>query len=223
MKPLPTIKIVRHAESILNVGMVKHQDQPNHTITITPDGHDQAYKAGGRLGANFINNSLIYCSPYTRTRQTLEGILDGSLGVGSRKPKIYEDPSLREMDFGYEDPEAQKPVRNKEGYFWYRYNGGESPADCYDRADAFIASMWRQYDRKPQENILIVTHGIMVRCLVMRFLHLTVEQWTAIDNPENCDIVTIREVPPLSDIMGIPPAVQDFRSGKWMVSGLRMR
>jgi hypothetical protein len=39
----------------------------------------------------------------------------------------------REVDHGYEDLQAQEAKRERHGWFYYRFNGGESPADCYDR------------------------------------------------------------------------------------------
>lgn len=35
------------------------------------------------------------------------------------------------------------------------------------------------------------THGLAIRCFVMRFFHLTVEQFESMMNPKNCDVITI--------------------------------
>ena len=43
----------------------------------------------------------------------------------------------------------------------------------------------------PAEVALVVTHGLTIRCFVMRFLHLRVEDFDRIDNPDNCDVVTL--------------------------------
>lgn len=63
--------------------------------------------------------------------------------------------------------------------------------------------------------MLIITHGLTIRCFVMRFLHLTVEQFDTMDNPANCDIITL----------GPKEVVEQplFCSAKWGVSGLRTR
>jgi broad specificity phosphatase PhoE len=172
------IKLVRHAFSMLNAKMIKHQDMPNHLIPIVSDiGKKQAIDAGKLIGKEFIKEAILYQSPYLRTRQTMNFLLEGAGFLENEKtPKVYEDPRLREVDFGYGDPEEQKPIREKEGYFWYRMNGGESAADCYDRVSTFLDSMMRQVERKPgwngsKRNVLIVTHGLIIRCFVMRFLH----------------------------------------------------
>lgn len=223
------IKLVRHAYSMLNAGLVKHQDMPNHQIPIVePLGIEQAMNAGKTIGKAYLSEALVYCSPYLRTRQTMSHLLVGAGFDESNKPKVYEDPRLREVDFGYGDPESQKPKRKLEGYFWYRMDGGESAADCFDRTSDFLDSMMRQLERKQEpyinnagnvdmknRNVLIVTHGLIIRCFVMRFLHLTVEQYDSTDTCGNCDIITIA---PREQIVN-----PQFTCGKWAVEGLTMR
>jgi broad specificity phosphatase PhoE len=141
-------------------------------------------------------------------------------GLGSHPPKIYEDPRLREIDHGYNHPNAQKASREKEGWFWYRFDGGESPADCYDRAAGFISSMYRQLKRKPgpggsQKDVVIVTHGMMVMTFVMRFMHLSVEEFETLDVPPNCSVVTIGP----KELIG----ERQFETRKWAVTGLKLR
>lgn len=65
-------------------------------------------------------------------------------------------------------------------------------------------------------NVLIVTHGLTIRCFVMRFMHLTVEQFENLANPKNCDIITIEPALYMTE-------KPQFVSGKWGVSGLRFR
>jgi broad specificity phosphatase PhoE len=119
------------------------------------------------------------------------------------------------MEPGYEDYEAQHHKRKVHGWFYYRFHGGESPADCYDRTSSFLESLMRQVERKNAVRALVVTHGLTLRCFVMRFLHLTVEQFDAMANPSNCDIVTIARKENIADPM--------FTTGRWAVSGLRRR
>ena len=72
----------------------------------------------------------------------------------------------------------------------------------------------RQVERKHSERVLIVTHGLTIRCFVMRFLHLTVEDFEKIQNPDNCDIVTLAD----RSTLEAPP----FTWGQWGVAGLRL-
>lgn len=54
--------------------------------------------------------------------------------------------------------------------------------------------------------------GLTIRCFVMRFLHLSVEQFDAVANPDNANVVTIQH--------GEQPDSM-FSTGKWSVAGLR--
>jgi broad specificity phosphatase PhoE len=71
----------------------------------------------------------------------------------------------------------------------------------------------RSLQKTDSRQALIVTHGLALRVFVMRFLHLTVEQFDEIANPQNTDIVTISYAKNLRDCL--------FISGKWGVEGLR--
>jgi broad specificity phosphatase PhoE len=209
-----TIKLVRHGESEANVGRVSSLDVGDHHIPLSELGATQAIDAGKSIGAEFLDNALVYASPYRRTRETLAGILQGA-GVAKDALRIYEDPRLREVEHGYEEVAAQEELRKVHGWFYYRFRGGESPADCYDRTSNFLESMMRQAERKHADRVLIVTHGLTIRCFVMRFLHLSVEEFDALGNPKNCAVVTIADKSKLASCQ--------FSSGSWGVEGLSMR
>ncbi|HEX4514982.1 MAG TPA: histidine phosphatase family protein [Polyangiaceae bacterium] len=209
-----TIKLVRHGESEANVGRVSSLDIGDHAIPLSENGSKQALEAGRTIGQAFLDGALVYTSPYRRTRQTLAGILEGA-GVAKDGVRVYEDPRLREVEHGYEEVAAQEELRKVHGWFYYRFRGGESPADCYDRTSNFLESMMRQAERKSADRVLIVTHGLTIRCFVMRFLHSSVEEFDRLANPQNCAIVTIAERAKL--------AACQFSSGSWGVEGLAMR
>jgi broad specificity phosphatase PhoE len=180
---------------------------------LTDTGHQQAQRAGTVIGAPFVHQALVYSSPFLRTRQTLAGVLAGA-GPGVAPYRVYEDPRLREVEHGYSEVEAQRAMQKTHGKFYYRFRGGESPADCYDRASNFLENMMREVDRKGIERVLIVTHGLMIRCFVMRFFWLSVEQFEMISNPHNCGVITIGARREMSHA--------DFRTSNWGVSGMRL-
>jgi broad specificity phosphatase PhoE len=210
-----TIKLVRHGESDANIGKVTSQDFGDHAIPLSERGHEQAREAGRRIGHAFLDRALIYASPYRRTRETLAGVLEGAGTTSAELGRVYEDPRLREVEHGYEDVATQNELRQRHGWFYYRFRGGESPADCFDRASTFLDSMMRQVERKQSERVLVVTHGLFIRCFVMRFLHLSVEDFDGLANPRNCDVVTLAEKTTLDSPL--------FTSGRWGVSGLALR
>ncbi len=208
------IKLVRHGQSAANTGEVVPAEVGDHTVALTALGREQAREAGRRIGPAFLDGALAYCSPFRRARETMAGLVDGA-GVPREKVRVFEDPRLREVEHGYADVQSQEPLRRTHGWFYYRFRGGESPADCYDRTSGFLESLMRQAERKQADRVLVVTHGLTIRCFVMRFLDLTVEQFDTMANPANCDVVTL----------GPTDAVEQplFSSGRWGVSGLRLR
>lgn len=212
------IKICRHGQSKQNTGELDLMKVGDHRIELTDIGKEQSRKVG-RENADFLRypGTVIYSSPYVRVRQTVDNVLIGAgllLHGAERQMRVFEDPQLREVEHGYKSIDDQLFLRAIHGWFYYRYEGGESPADCYDRAASFIESMMRQISRKPEiRKVFIVTHGLTTRLLVMRFLHLTVEQFESLANPHNCDVITLAHIDKLSD--------PQFVKGKWGVMGLR--
>lgn len=209
------IMILRHAESTSNT----HEQDPlevgDHNIALTENGIVQAVEAGKFIGAAVLRQAIVYKSPYKRTRQTWEYLRKGAEIEDSDTLGLYEDPRLRELDHGYENVEEKEALRQIHGWFYYRFPGGESPAEVFDRMCTFLESMKRQVRRKNPEHVLIVSHGVTIRCLVMRFMHLKVEDYDRLSNPKNCSMITIAPAKELEN--------SQFTSGKWGVVGLRFR
>jgi broad specificity phosphatase PhoE len=211
------IKLVRHGQSQANVNEVDSTHMGDHNVHLTQTGIRQAELAGHRIltrDCYFFDDALLYQSPYTRTRETMTHLL--SACPPGTLTRVYEDPRLREVEWGYDKPEGHgdyvDEMRETHGKFYYRIEGGESPADCFDRISTFLETLMRQIQRKKAERILIVSHGLTIRCFVMRFMHLTIEQFDEIKNPKNCDIVTITN----ETIAG------QFSCRQWRVQGLRL-
>jgi Phosphohistidine phosphatase SixA len=274
------IKLVRHGLSMQNTNEVDSRNIGDHLIPLDETGHAPARKAGRIVGADFIEDALLYCSPYLRTRQTFANVLigagiarraqfaeiddlcalarlaneegrkartkgsrkkvDAKAGKGIDQPNLtmlaaqsgwlseilsevcvasgmryLEDPRLREVEHGLGDVAEQEVLRKIHSYFYYRLaDGGESPADGYNRTCTFLDSMARQAERKKKKKAMIVMHGLKIREFVMRYLHLKVEDFDRMQNPKNCDIVTIG---PADEIEN--PA---FTNGKYAVTGIRL-
>ncbi|NEQ97048.1 MAG: histidine phosphatase family protein [Cyanothece sp. SIO2G6] len=209
-----TIKLLRHGESLANVVGDDQLALADHQIPLTETGITQARAVGETLGAEYLQDALIYTSPFLRTRQTLTALLEGA-NLAPSQVLVREDPRLREVEHGYSDVKGQYCLIETYGHFYYRYQGGESPADCYDRVSSFLASFVRNIKKTSSKRALIVTHGLALRVFVMRFMHLTVEQFDLIANPRNADIITIANVQELDKDNCL------FISGKWGVEGLR--
>ena len=96
-----------------------------------------------------------------------------------------------------------------------RMEESASSADCYDRVSGFIDSMFRQCERKETTDVLLVTHGLTIRCFVMRFLHLDVSDFEKMANPVNASVITVAR--------NLDDAEPAFSRGKWKVSNLHAR
>jgi broad specificity phosphatase PhoE len=208
------IKLVRHGQSAANTGEVVPAEVGDHTVALTALGREQAREAGRRIGPAFLDGALAYCSPFRRARETMAGVLAGA-GAAAGAVRVFEDPRLREVDHGYACVAAQEGMRRTHGWFYYRFNGGESPADCYDRTSGFLESLMRQATRKGAERVLVVTHSLTIRCFVMRFLHLTVEDFDRMAGLANGAVVTLARREELESPV--------FTSGRCGVVGLPLR
>lgn len=106
--------LIRHGQSEGNRNRNIHQFIADHRISLTPEGWLQAEDAGRRLKAVLRKDDSIriFTSPYRRTRETTEGILrtltadddDGASPFQRDDIKVYEEPRLREQDFGNFQP-----------------------------------------------------------------------------------------------------------------------
>jgi broad specificity phosphatase PhoE len=195
--PLPRrIFFIRHGESQANVDLAIHASVPDHKISLTERGHAQAREAGQRL-RQLIGDSpvAVYVSPFLRARQTCAGICDAF--PNGQIQRVREDPRIREQEHGnYSTPEdfARIDVERKNfGIFFYRIPNGESGADVYDRATGFLDTLYRDFEREDYPpNVIVVSHGLTLRLVLMRWLHWTVEEFERSKNPENCQFFELR-------------------------------
>ncbi|KAK4122624.1 phosphoglycerate mutase-like protein [Parathielavia appendiculata] len=201
------IILIRHAQSEGNKNRDIHQTIPDHRVKLTQEGWQQAYEAGRRLRAMLRADDTLhfFTSPYRRTRETTEGIL-ATLTSDDPEPspfkrnniKVYEEPRLREQDFGNFQPcsaemERMWQERADYGHFFYRIPNGESAADAYDRISGFNESLWRQFGEDDFASVcVLVTHGLMSRVFLMKWYHFSVEYFEDLRNVNHCEFLVMR-------------------------------
>lgn len=204
------IILIRHAQSEGNKNREIHQTVPDHRVKLTPEGHRQALEAGRRLRALLRPDDTLhfFTSPYRRTRETTEGILT-SLTSDHPSPspfprhtiKVYEEPRLREQDFGNFQPcsaemERMWQERADYGHFFYRIPNGESAADAYDRISGFNETLWRLFGEDDFASVcILVTHGLMTRVFLMKWYHWSVEYFEDLRNVNHCEFVIMEKNP----------------------------
>ncbi|KAK4101439.1 phosphoglycerate mutase-like protein [Parathielavia hyrcaniae] len=201
------IILIRHAQSEGNKNRDIHQTIPDHRVKLTQEGWQQAYEAGRCLRTMLRADDTLhfFTSPYRRTRETTEGIL-ATLTSDSPEPspfkrnniKVYEEPRLREQDFGNFQPcsaemERMWQERADYGHFFYRIPNGESAADAYDRVSGFNESLWRQFGEDDFASVcVLVTHGLMSRVFLMKWYHFSVEYFEDLRNVNHCEFLIMR-------------------------------
>jgi broad specificity phosphatase PhoE len=175
-------------------------------VKLTEEGWQQAHAAGRKLRDLLRPDDTlqIYTSPYRRTRETTEGILE-TLTSNDPSPspfprhtiKVYEEPRLREQDFGNFQPDSAAMARMwaeraAYGHFFYRIPNGESAADAYDRVSGFNESLWRSFEDKDFPSVcVLVTHGLMTRVFLMKWYHFSVDYFEDLRNMNHCEFVVM--------------------------------
>ena len=204
--------VVRHAESERNKakkGNTYFADEearsvvkgiPDDKIGLTPEGFIQAEKTGPAIYDKYGSFDYVYHSGYTRTIQTMEGVLKAYSSEEKDKMKIRMNPFIYERHTGYAydmtEDEVQKNFPwlqeywNTFGGFFSQPPGGESLAQVVQRVYTFINMLFR--DRCGQK-ILVFTHGGTLRCLrfiLERWNFDQAKSWSTAQVPQNCSVTT---------------------------------
>jgi 2,3-bisphosphoglycerate-dependent phosphoglycerate mutase len=204
------IFLVRHGESVGNLNEKAYRQFGDHNVPLTEFGYRQAVEAG-RTIASYLSQLprpgfrkvRIWYSPYLRTRQTKDALVEVLPGdvVGA----IHEDYLLREQDFGlfteiYDQAEQKQKfpdefekwarLRNNSGKFYARPPDGESRADVAQRVRLFLQTVMHDVE-SGSDNVVIVGHGVTNRAFEMNFLHHSVDWFERSDNPGNADVTLI--------------------------------
>lgn len=185
------IILIRHAESEGNVNKDIYKEKPDYALHLTEKGRRQAHDVGKKLREVIDPWETVkfYVSPFWRARETYLEIVKWF--HKSFLDPTYEDPRLREQEWGHTSGMAYSGQYEKErdayGHFYWRFPNGESCADVFDRMSDFIQTLHRDFQKENfAGNIVIVNHGMGMRLFLMRWLHYTVEEFEKIGNPENC-------------------------------------
>ncbi|MDQ3004530.1 MAG: histidine phosphatase family protein [Chloroflexota bacterium] len=190
------IILVRHGESEGNADKSHYRTIPDYALMLTPNGVAQARQAGREIKEIIGSENIhVYLSPYFRTRQTCQYIRES---IETNVVKTTEDPRIRELDWGHlrHPDDNEEIIRARDSYstFYYRIPDGESGADVYDRVSTFLETLHRDFNKKEYpQNTLIVTHGLTLRLLLMRWFHWTVEEFENLRNPRNCQVVVMQK------------------------------
>lgn len=191
MKPKRII-LIRHGECFANTDESKFASEPDYTIELTDKGIIQAIEAGKKLKQLVGNETLyFYISPFWRTRSTFENI---ARQFPKSQFRYSEEPRLREQEWGYlrsyDELKRLKKERMEYGVFYYRFPGGEAGTDVYDRINDLLGSLHRDFlEHDYPQNCVLITHSLAIRLFIMRWFHLTVEEFEEMCSPKNAELV----------------------------------
>jgi len=195
--------LVRHGESASNVdnGILLEKDFFDHQVKLTEKGISQAKEAGERIDRENLlkkenlqeDRCFVYFSPYERTRETKNNLLSAlKENHDDIIFKEIEHPLIREQEFKdfktREEMDLKRTRRMVRGKFYYRYKNAEAPSDVYLRAVTFLNEL--RLKHKEGDRIIIVSHEVVLRCLLHNLFHLTVEDHEEV-HLMNCEINVI--------------------------------
>jgi len=190
LKPRRII-LLRHGQSEGNVNRDVYKDKPDYSVRLTQLGRHQAHDVGKVLKELIGNEEGVkfYTSPFWRARETTAKVKKWFSYNQLRS--VYEDPRLREQEWGHKTGQSYsieyEKKRDAYSRFYWRFPDGESCADVFDRISDFLNTLFRDFEKNDfPENVIIVNHGMSMRLFLMRWFHLTVEQFEVIKNPKNC-------------------------------------
>eukprot|EP00064_Thunnus_orientalis_P012545 superscaffoldBa00001938_g12580 len=177
-----SIYLSRHGESELNL-----TGRIGGDSGLSPRGHKYASALGVFIKSQNINDLKVWTSHMKRTIQTAEA-------VGVR----YEQwKALNEIDAGvceeltYEEIQEKFPeefaLRDQDKYR-YRYPKGESYEDLVHRLEPVIMELERQ------ENVLVICHQAVMRCLLAYFLDKPADQLPYL----RCPLHTVLKLTPIA-------------------------
>jgi broad specificity phosphatase PhoE len=203
------IILIRHGESESNVDKEILTTKPDFAVNLTQHGREQALEAGPVVAVRAQETKhpslcdkydcWFYVSPFYRTRQTKDEIIKA---FKPERIKVIEDPRLREQEHtprilkGHDERATVEQERDDYGHFYYRFEGGESCADVYDRVSDFLGTLYRDFEKDNfPATCCIVSHGMTNRVFLMRLLKLTVEEFEFLRNPANCGMYILNLQP----------------------------
>ncbi len=193
------IFLIRHGESMQNTKENYSIGLPDHLVYLTDKGKEEARDAGEFLKKYIeennidLSNSVMWVSPYTRTRETAN-IINDVLNI----KKVKEDITLIEQQYGLFSDKTLEKIKllypdqfayydnyyQNEGKFYAKFPQGESPFDVALRTKQFINTIYRD----KEDVLFVVSHGTTIKTIIMNFFHYTPEWYSKELTPSNCSI-----------------------------------
>lgn len=195
----PSPKLVEMAKRMQERFALNTSD---YKTLLSPEGVRQGQITGGRLPKCGIPPPrVIYVSPYVRTLQTLDAMIEG--GFNTHGVKIVHDDRIREQEHGlsllYNDWRVFQSIHPEQrifhelmGTYWYKYPQGESVSDVRNRIRLFTNTLIREH---AGEDVMLVSHHLTLLSIRANFERLSPEEFIRLDEeekPVNCGVTLYR-------------------------------
>lgn len=211
----PSVELRKMAIDLLPFVAPEYSD---FDTELTETGYRQAVKTGERLPENLELPNAIYVSPYKRTRQTLEGLMQGWPEL--KAVRLYEDERIREQEHGkrtmigdamvyfvlHPDHALHYKYSTK---YEYKHEGGESLLDVKDRVRSMVSTLIREHSSLTHsgaeaipENVMMVTHHLVILAARANLERWNREKFIHEDEnnrPVNCGVTIYKGHPVPSD------------------------
>jgi broad specificity phosphatase PhoE len=166
----------------LNVG--------DHNTPLADGAGFQAKIVGEQLQHRIQLPHVIFVSPYLRTHQTLEKIMEGWPAL--RQIPVIEEERIREQDHGlallYNDwrifqtlHKEQRKLYELQGRYWYRYPQGENVPDVRERNRSWLGTLSRDYTGK---RVFGIGHHLQILSTRCNLERLDAQEFLRLDDQE---------------------------------------
>jgi len=157
----------------------------------------RAVNTGRELRRREKTPDVIFISPYLRTRQTLDALMEGWPEL--RRVRVYEEERIREQSHGlaslYNDWKVffalypnQKKLYDLEGFYWYQWPQGERVPQVKDRSRSWMTTLTRDFYN---QKVLAVSHQLTMLSVRANFERWSAEEFQRVDweeKPINCGV-----------------------------------
>jgi len=160
--------LIRHGESLWNR---ERRWQGHADIPLSDAGFAQATRLAAHLRSETLGIARVYSSDLRRALDTARE-LAGALGV-----TLVCDSGWREIDVGRWTGLSRNDIKREFAEEWERIAAGEDlPRGGGETFAAFsariVAALGAIRDRHPNESVAVVTHGGVVRAVLLHILGL---------------------------------------------------
>lgn len=195
MPPLENIFVVRHGESEEDVNPEIKGERKDSEIELTEKGVTQAREVAEKMRTELADfeHITLYVSPYKRTQQTAEIILDT---LHDSRIKMIIEPSIRSLNWGdvnSENLKKREQERYRVGVLHYQFPGGDNSPEYVSTIYDFVFKLIEEkhINNNKKECAIIIGHGFSLRIIVKAFTEMSDEDFKWVKNPPSTFVARI--------------------------------